>query len=87
MNKIKHKKLKELIDFFDYKHENEGYSYNKLQTIAHRMFLKHKNIESEKEIYKLLEKNMKEKSMNELTSNNDNKKSKEIRDGITFEPE
>ena len=58
-------RVKELIEYYDYKHE-EGYSYGTLSAIAHIVYLKHKHIESDKLVYKLLEDDMKLKALVEL---------------------
>ncbi len=58
-------RAKELIEYYDYKHK-EGYSYNMLSAIAHIVYLKHKHIESDKLVYKLLEDDMKLKALVEL---------------------
>jgi hypothetical protein len=64
--KYARERAKELIAYYDSKHEKDGYTYNRLAGIAHQAYLKHRHILLDKETYKLLEENMRQKAMNEL---------------------
>lgn len=54
-------RVKNLIDYYNYKHTEDGYSYNKLSAIADIMYNDHKHIAKDKEVYKRLKENMRDK--------------------------
>lgn len=64
--KYARERAKELIAYYDYKHEHDGYTYNRLAGIAHQAYLKHKHIGADKRTYMLLEKDMKKKAYEEI---------------------
>ncbi len=66
--KFARERAKELIAYYDYKHEHDGYTYNRLAGIAHQAYLKHRHMGADKRTYILLEENMKKKAHAELMS-------------------